>query len=74
MTLGEQARILLLTIVGGIAGIMFGVFKLKDQYAAAHVDLPFSATVPYGIGGLVIGVVVGTLFVIASRRKPTGAA
>jgi hypothetical protein len=34
-------------------------------------DLTPAMTVPYGIGGLVIGLVVGILIVLASR-KPSG--
>lgn len=71
MTLGEQLRIVLLAIVCGLAGIAVGVVKLKDLYGG---DVPFTATIPYGLGGMVIGAVLATLFIIASRRKPKDAA
>lgn len=64
MTISEQIRVVVLSLAGGLAGMMYAVFKVRDE----------SATVSYGVGGLIVGVVLGILIVIASRKGPAGAA
>lgn len=86
MTIGEQARVVVLAIVGFLAGLFFvGIPQAGRQLASPSGRLMligasdeeklkalYSAALPYGWAGLAVGIVVGLLVVMASRPKTSG--